>query len=149
MSALLRSALALAIVTASAAVAQDQGHADDHAGHDHGQAASQAHDHSSHEHGPADQANPRAHEQAGSHPTTGPASQPTSQPTTAPAVTPEASGPVTNATCPVMGQPINERFHATYQGKTVYFCCPACIGPFNSNPERYLSQLPQFSDSTN
>lgn len=68
-----------------------------------------------------------------------------SAPTTAPAASPEVDTSVVNATCPVMGGPINPDIHVDYQGKRVYFCCATCPGVFQRNPERYLSQLPQFN----
>lgn len=49
-------------------------------------------------------------------------------------------------TCPVMeGNPINKDIFVEYQGKKVYFCCPACVEAFNKDPEKYISKLPQFS----
>lgn len=46
--------------------------------------------------------------------------------------------------CPVMGLPVNKKLSTTYQGKKVYLCCPSCVKKFNANPEKYVSQLPQF-----
>lgn len=48
--------------------------------------------------------------------------------------------------CPVMGGVIDKKVFTEYQGKKVYFCCPACIGMFNKDPQKYLHKLPQFSD---
>jgi YHS domain-containing protein len=47
-------------------------------------------------------------------------------------------------TCPVMGGPINKQYSTVYQGKTVYFCCPACIETFKKDPGKYIDKLPQF-----
>jgi YHS domain-containing protein len=48
-------------------------------------------------------------------------------------------------TCPVMeGNPIDKSIFVEYQGKKVYFCCPACQDVFNKDPEKYISKLPQF-----
>lgn len=44
-------------------------------------------------------------------------------------------------TCPVMGGNISKDVYADYQGKRVYFCCPACIPEFKKNPEKYLKKL--------
>lgn len=44
-------------------------------------------------------------------------------------------------TCPVMGGKINKDLYADYKGKRVYFCCPACIEPFNKDPEKYIKKL--------
>lgn len=46
--------------------------------------------------------------------------------------------------CPVMGNPVNKDIYVEYQGKKVYFCCPACVSKFEENPEKYISKLPQF-----
>ncbi|MCE5187364.1 MAG: YHS domain-containing protein [Planctomycetaceae bacterium] len=46
--------------------------------------------------------------------------------------------------CPVMGGAINKEIFTEYQGKKVYFCCPACKPEFEKDPEKYLSKLPQF-----
>lgn len=48
-------------------------------------------------------------------------------------------------TCPVMGGPIDKNVFIEYQGKKVYFCCPACVDTFKANPEKYISKLPQFA----
>lgn len=46
--------------------------------------------------------------------------------------------------CPVMGGPIDKQYFTEYQGKKVYFCCPACESKFTAEPDKYLSKLPQF-----
>ena len=70
-----------------------------------------------------------------------------------PAAGPTHSGTVEAATvqttCPVMGNPINKDISVEYQGKTVYFCCAACVDQFNAEPEKYLDKLPQFKDAVN
>lgn len=43
------------------------------------------------------------------------------------------------ATCPVMGDPIDSEVFTEHNGKRVYFCCKECIGKFEANPEKYLS----------
>lgn len=43
--------------------------------------------------------------------------------------------------CPVMGGPINKNVYVDYQGQRVYFCCPACIGLFQKQPEKYLQKM--------
>lgn len=40
--------------------------------------------------------------------------------------------------CPVMGGNINKEIYADYKGKRIYFCCPACIDTFKSDPEKYM-----------
>jgi len=47
--------------------------------------------------------------------------------------------------CPVMAGPIKKDIFVDYKGKKVYFCCPSCKAKFNSDPESFLSKLPQFS----
>lgn len=46
--------------------------------------------------------------------------------------------------CPVMGNPINKDIYVEYQGKKVYFCCPACKPEFEKDPAKYIAKLPQF-----
>ncbi|MFA5424777.1 MAG: YHS domain-containing protein [Phycisphaerae bacterium] len=54
---------------------------------------------------------------------------------------------IEQTTCPVMtGNPINPEIYTEYQGKKVYFCCPACKPIFEKDPEKYLDKLPQFKD---
>ena len=43
--------------------------------------------------------------------------------------------------CPVMGNTIDKIYYADYKGKRIYFCCPACIEPFNKEPEKYMKIL--------
>lgn len=43
--------------------------------------------------------------------------------------------------CPVQGGKINKELYADYQGQRVYFCCPACIGIFKQDPEKYLKKM--------
>ena len=43
--------------------------------------------------------------------------------------------------CPVMGNKIDKTYFADYKGKRIYFCCPACIEPFNKDPEKYMKIL--------
>ncbi len=51
---------------------------------------------------------------------------------------------VEQTVCPVMGAPINKELYTEYEGKKVYFCCPACKATFKAGPEKYLDKLPQF-----
>jgi len=46
--------------------------------------------------------------------------------------------------CPVMGNPIDKNIFVEYQGKKVYFCCPACKPEFEKDPAKYVAKLPQF-----
>jgi len=43
--------------------------------------------------------------------------------------------------CPIMHGKIDKRYYADYQGKRVYFCCPACIKEFQKDPAKYVKQL--------
>lgn len=55
------------------------------------------------------------------------------------------SASVEQTTCPVMkGNPITKDLYTEYKGKKVYFCCSGCKPEFEKNPEKYLSDLPQF-----
>jgi len=54
---------------------------------------------------------------------------------------------LTNTTCPVMeGEEVDPELWVDYKGKRVYFCCDDCVERFNNDPERYLANLPQFTD---
>ena len=48
--------------------------------------------------------------------------------------------------CPVMGGAINKELYIEYKGKKVYFCCAGCKEPFEKDPEKYISKLPQFGN---
>jgi len=56
----------------------------------------------------------------------------------------DVSAAVEQTTCPVMGGAIDKNVFVEYKGKKVYFCCPACKGEFEKDPEKYISKLPQF-----
>ena len=43
--------------------------------------------------------------------------------------------------CPFMGGKVNKSIYSDHNGKRVYFCCQGCVGPFNSNPEKYIKQI--------
>jgi len=45
------------------------------------------------------------------------------------------------ATCPVMGEKIDKKIFADYEGKRVYFCCPDCVKTFNKEPQKYVKKL--------
>lgn len=53
---------------------------------------------------------------------------------------------IEQTTCPVMGGKINKDVFVEYKGKKVYFCCPGCEGTFQADPEKYISNLPQFQE---
>jgi len=44
------------------------------------------------------------------------------------------------AEAPVCGMEVDEKraVKSKYKGKVYYFCCPACKGTFNENPQKYL-----------
>lgn len=43
--------------------------------------------------------------------------------------------------CPVMGAAVNKAVYTDYNGKRIYFCCPACIPQFEKNPERFMEKF--------
>jgi hypothetical protein len=54
-----------------------------------------------------------------------------------------AQGKPVNDTCPVKGgTPIKPGITAVYKGKTVGLCCGNCKGQFESNPEKFVSNIP-------
>lgn len=46
--------------------------------------------------------------------------------------TTQASPSVMNTTCPFSGRPVTEGMTASYEGKTVGFCCRGCTSKFES-----------------
>lgn len=50
-------------------------------------------------------------------------------------------GLASQTNCPVLGGKINKDIYTDYQGQRVYFCCPGCVGKFQSDPEKYLNKL--------
>ncbi len=48
--------------------------------------------------------------------------------------------------CPVLKNPVNKEVYTDYQGKRVYFCCPACIDIFNQEPEKYLQIMEEAGE---
>ncbi len=53
------------------------------------------------------------------------------------------------AVCPVMGGKTNPNLYADCQGQRVYFCCPACQGLFQKDPERYLKKMQEQQTAPN
>jgi YHS domain-containing protein len=57
-----------------------------------------------------------------------------------------ATASMEQTTCPVMeGNKIDKNVFVEYKGKKVYFCCEACKGEFEKDPEKYIAKLPQFA----
>jgi hypothetical protein len=46
--------------------------------------------------------------------------------------TTQVSPSVMNTTCPFSGRPVTEGMTASYEGKTVGFCCKGCTSKFES-----------------
>ena len=54
-----------------------------------------------------------------------------------------SAGIVASAIDPVCGMEVeiaNARHHSDFEGRTFYFCCPACKRSFERNPQEYLVQ---------
>ena len=66
------------------------------------------------------------------------------QPAAPTAIKQAVTAAVEQRVCPVSGDPIDKNVSIDYQGKKVYFCCKACIAPFNADPNKYVDKLPQF-----
>lgn len=49
--------------------------------------------------------------------------------------------PKPQKTCPVMGGKIDKSVYTDYEGKRIYFCCPACIPEFKKDPAKYIKKL--------
>jgi YHS domain-containing protein len=43
--------------------------------------------------------------------------------------------------CPVMGNPVDPAYWLWYEGRGIYFCCPACIDTFLAEPAKYLGGI--------
>jgi YHS domain-containing protein len=43
--------------------------------------------------------------------------------------------------CPVMGNPVNPDYWIWYEGRGIYFCCPACVDTFLAGPGKYLDKI--------
>jgi len=57
----------------------------------------------------------------------------------------EAAVEIEQTMCPIMdGNKIDKNVFVEYEGKKVYFCCPACKATFEADPEKYIAKLPQF-----
>ena len=63
--------------------------------------------------------------------------------TAAPAT--QIARPAEQTICPVMGGEIDRNIYTEYKGRKVYFCCAGCEKKFLTNPEKYVSKLPQFA----
>ncbi len=55
----------------------------------------------------------------------------------------QASGSDKQTTCPVMGGEVDPDVFTDIRGVRVYFCCRPCIEKFTSDPEKYISKLPE------
>ncbi len=62
----------------------------------------------------------------------------TEKPATPPA---GAATQIAQKTCPVMGGPINPKVFTDYNGRRIYFCCPACVEKFKTDPEKYIAKV--------
>lgn len=58
-----------------------------------------------------------------------------------------AKGFTVQTLCPVSNKPINPEQSVEHDGKQVYFCCGGCPKAFEKDPEKFLSKLPQFSET--
>jgi len=47
---------------------------------------------------------------------------------------------VNNSTCPVSGNPVNDRDTYTHNGKEYRLCDEGCKKPLSENPDKYLSE---------
>lgn len=54
-------------------------------------------------------------------------------------VAPQKTKPQTM--CPVMGDKIDKKFYADFEGKRVYFCCADCPAEFQKDPAKYVTKM--------
>jgi YHS domain-containing protein len=52
-----------------------------------------------------------------------------------------AATDIAQKNCPVMGGKINPKIYTDYEGRRVYFCCPACIPVFKKDPAKYIAKV--------
>jgi YHS domain-containing protein len=72
--------------------------------------------------------------------------QPASTPPAEPNKTVSSEMTTEQTMCPIMdGNKIDKNVFVEYKGKKVYFCCAACKGEFEKDPEKYIAKLPQFA----
>ncbi|MHC4914784.1 MAG: hypothetical protein ACYTGB_04770 [Planctomycetota bacterium] len=58
------------------------------------------------------------------------------------AVAPAGGAAIAQKTCPVMeGRRIDPKLFADDEGRRIYFCCRACIGMFEKDPEKYVKKV--------
>lgn len=53
------------------------------------------------------------------------------------------AGEVINNVCPIMGGEVDKdtSYKIEYEGETIGFCCPGCIGKFKADPEKYMAKI--------
>lgn len=54
---------------------------------------------------------------------------------------PSAAVKLGNATCPVLGKPVDPKVTRVWQGVEIAFCCSDCPGKFVSDPTKYTPAL--------
>ena len=54
---------------------------------------------------------------------------------------PVPAGPKPQATCPIMGGPIDKSVHVDAGGYRFYACCPGCLGAIKADPAKALETL--------
>ena len=59
------------------------------------------------------------------------------------------AGEVVNAVCPIMGAEVKKDtpYKVEYEGKTIGFCCAGCITTFKADPEKYMKNLEEASQT--
>jgi YHS domain-containing protein len=51
------------------------------------------------------------------------------------------------ATCPVMGGPVDPSQYVDYKGKRIYVCCGGCVKAVRADPEKYLKILAERGEA--
>ncbi len=52
-----------------------------------------------------------------------------------------AKHPKVQVTCPVSGNPVDQKVYTEHKGRKVYFCCPDCIPKFEADPGKFKRAL--------
>lgn len=50
------------------------------------------------------------------------------------------------ATCPVMGDPIDKNLFVDYKGKRIYVCMQSCLPEVRKDPEKYIKKLERMGE---
>ena len=50
------------------------------------------------------------------------------------------------ATCPILGEPIDKKLFVDYKGKRIYVCCEGCLSQVKKDPEKAIKKLASIGE---